>query len=103
MFVAGMNVRGTQLRGIFVAADRTDAQGLPEVDLITAANGDMHLDPQSGARYLVLHDGHRYVGVRVSPIGSCWIFAVTIYHWPKSMPALEVPISPYTNAVPWPS
>ncbi len=63
MFVAGMNVRGTHLRGIFVASDRTNTQGLPEVNLITAANGDMHIDPQSGARYLVLHDGHRYVGV----------------------------------------
>ena len=63
MFVAAMNVRGTHLKKIFVASDQANSQGLPGVDLITAESGDIHLDPQSGTRYLVLHDGHRYAGV----------------------------------------
>lgn len=58
-----LSPNGQHLTHVFVASERARPKGPPEIDLVTAARGDMFVDPQSGDRFLTLFDGHRYGGV----------------------------------------
>ena len=53
---------GQHLSQVFIASEREQPGQPPQVDLVTAARGDMFVDPGSGDRFLDLRQGHRYSG-----------------------------------------
>ena len=64
MYVDSMNADGTKFQKMFVASERTDAQaGHVNLNVITAADGELYHDANGAERYLGLNDGFRVEGV----------------------------------------
>jgi len=58
VFVETLDPQKSEMRNVFV---QNREHG--EVGLVTAATGKLHVDPDSGARYVLLQEGRRYEGV----------------------------------------
>jgi lipopolysaccharide export system permease protein len=64
MYVDSMNADGTKFKKMFVASERTDAEaGRTNLNVITAADGELYHDANGAERYLGLNDGFRVEGV----------------------------------------
>ncbi|HSC10498.1 MAG TPA: LPS export ABC transporter permease LptF [Rhodanobacteraceae bacterium] len=64
MYVDSMNADGTKFQKMFVASERTDAEaGHINLNVITAADGELYHDANGAERYLGLNDGFRVEGV----------------------------------------
>ena len=64
MYVDSMNADGTKFQKMFVASERTDAEaGHINLNVVTAANGELYHDANGAERYLGLNDGFRVEGV----------------------------------------
>ncbi|HSE13507.1 MAG TPA: LPS export ABC transporter permease LptF [Rudaea sp.] len=64
MYVDAMNADGTKFKKMFVASERTDAEtGRTNLNVITAADGELYHDANGAERYLGLNDGFRVEGV----------------------------------------
>jgi lipopolysaccharide export system permease protein len=48
---------------VFLSELGEDADGNPQMSVTVAREGEIRIDPASGARYLELRDGHRYDGL----------------------------------------
>lgn len=66
LFVDSMNPDGTQLGKLFVASEHLgkDSTGKPtdQVDVITAAHGELYHEGTADNRFIALFDGHRFDG-----------------------------------------
>ena len=56
-FIEGYTDDGSAMRNVFI-----QSRGPEGVEVITAQRARSQVDPVTGYRYLVLHDGHRYLG-----------------------------------------
>jgi lipopolysaccharide export system permease protein len=64
MYVDSMNADGTKFQKMFVASERADAEaGHINLNVITAADGELYHDANGAERYLGLNDGFRVEGV----------------------------------------
>jgi lipopolysaccharide export system permease protein len=64
MYVDSMSADGTKFQKMFVASERTDAEaGHINLNVITAADGELYHDANGAERYLGLNDGFRVEGV----------------------------------------
>jgi lipopolysaccharide export system permease protein len=64
MYVDSMNADGTKFQKMFVASERTDAEaGHINLNVVTAADGELYHDANGAERYLGLNDGFRVEGV----------------------------------------
>ena len=64
MYVEAMNADGTQFKKMFVASERTNASnGTTNLNVITAADGELFHDADGAQRFLRLNDGFRVEGV----------------------------------------
>lgn len=60
MYVDSMNSDGTKFKKMFVASERADAEtGRTNLNVITAADGELYHDANGAERYLGLNDGFR--------------------------------------------
>jgi len=66
LFVDTLNPDGTRLGKVFVASERPgkDSAGKPvtQVDVITAAHGELYHEGAADNRFIALFDGHRFDG-----------------------------------------
>lgn len=62
IFVDSMSHKGTELGRLFIARQRTTAEGVQRVDVVTAAGAQLYHGSDASGRYLALRDGHRYEG-----------------------------------------
>lgn len=58
-YVQSLSEDQSQLRDVFIQARSPDGQ----LDVFSARSGYQRIDPETGARYLVLVDGYRYQGL----------------------------------------
>jgi lipopolysaccharide export system permease protein len=64
MYVDSMSADGTKFQKMFVASERTDAEaGHINLNVVTAADGELYHDANGAERYLGLNDGFRVEGV----------------------------------------
>ena len=64
MYVDSMNADGTKFQKMFVASERQDVEsGRTNLNVITAADGELYHDANGAERYLGLNDGFRVEGV----------------------------------------
>lgn len=56
-FIEGLAGDGNTMRGVFIRS-----RGPEGDEVVTARRGETRVDPLTGQRYLVLHDGYRYRG-----------------------------------------
>jgi lipopolysaccharide export system permease protein len=56
-FIEGYTADGNAMRDVFI-----QSRGPAGTEVVTARRAESRVDPVTGQRYLVLHDGHRYVG-----------------------------------------
>ena len=64
MYVDSMNADGTKFQKMFVASERTDAEaGHINLNIVTAADGELYHDANGAERYLGLNDGFRVEGI----------------------------------------
>lgn len=57
-YVEKLNEDRLVLKDVFVQSQENDGR----IDIISARSGHQYVDPKTNARYLVLVDGHRYIG-----------------------------------------
>jgi len=64
MYVDSMSADGTKFQKMFVASERIDTEaGRTNLNVITAADGELYHDANGAERYLGLNDGFRVEGV----------------------------------------
>lgn len=62
IYVGEMDADGTRFERMFVESERIEADGSSQIDIITAARGELYRDSAGEHRYLVLRDGFRVEG-----------------------------------------
>ncbi len=62
IYVGEMDADGTRFARMFVESEKVEADGSSQLNLITAARGELYRDTGGGERYLALEDGFRVEG-----------------------------------------